>query len=289
MLQVWDLSIIPVRVYEGRLSANCKYCTICAPDFSMNCPCGVLAAHCRWWRLTSAAFHCWLWLSLWWLRRGPSTCQDRKSTASCMSCSGHAWCRITASITSSWSTIYWSVSSRCFRHRCASELVESRFGRKLPALCSRFVQALAIWLRCFSPLFWVHFIFVGLSLSIAAVVSCECLASFHHEHLVGLSLRFQITQCHKKDAWRRYWLRHTESVSTWWSWVIWPAARSVPGRVESSLRPTLSLCSHCILTVSSLYVTMLGSWWPQMCYMMPTRPDQDDSCPHEWFTNLGWS
>lgn len=42
------------------------------------------------------------------------------------------------------------------------------------------------------------FIFVGLSLSIAAVVSCECLASFHHEHLVGLSLRFQITQCHKK-------------------------------------------------------------------------------------------
>lgn len=33
MLQVWDLSIIPVRVYEGRLSANCKYCTICAPDF----------------------------------------------------------------------------------------------------------------------------------------------------------------------------------------------------------------------------------------------------------------
>lgn len=93
----------------------------------------------------------------------------------------------------------------------------------------------------------------------------------------------------KKDAWRRHWLRHTESVSTWWSWVIWPAARSVPGRVESSLRPTLSLHPHCILTVSSLYVNMLGSWWPQMCYMMPTRPDQDDSCPHEWFTNLGWT
>lgn len=249
MLQVWDLSIIPVRVYEGRLSANCKCCTICAPDFSMNCPCGVMAAHCRWWRLTSAAFHCWLWLSLWWLRRGPSTCQDRKSTASCMSCSGRAWCWITASITSSWSTIYWSVSSRCFRHRCASELVESRFGRKLPALCSRFVQALAIWLRCFSPLFWVHFIFVGLSLSIAAVVSCECLASFHHEHLVGLSLRFQITQCHKKML---------GGDIGWGTPRVFPPGEAgwfgqQRGVCPAGLKAAYGPHFHCVLTASSLY------------------------------------